>query len=598
VLGRAWGALRARRLTMDSLIALGALSAYFYSLAAAAAGKPLVYFDGACGLIAFRLLGRLIEQTAFRRASVAAEAVRRLLPRRARRIEAESGLVRWVPATDLRRGDAIRVAPGERLPVDGRVLRGSGRVSTAAVDGEPRPRRVVAGDLVPGGSSCGESALELEVEAPAAESLLSRIADHVARASGQRPGGRDLADALARRLLPAVLVLAAATVAGWLAIGLVPGEALRRGLSVLVVCCPCALGMAGPLARVIAGGTLARRGIIVRGEGALDLAATARAVVFDKTGTLTRGELRACAITVEGASEVVALEALAALEKPSDHPVARAVRASTTGDRHEVANAEVLEGRGVRGVLDGVPAVAGKPSWVRDSVGALASGIEQAVASEEAKGRTVVIVAWGEVQAAVSFGDALRPEAAGVTAQLAAAGLPVTVLSGDAEAPTARIACAVGAAEHRGGCRPEEKVSHLARIAQRTGARPIFVGDGINDAPALAASTGVAVATGTDFARETADVLLLRPGLDALPELVSIARRMRSVIRQNLAWAALYNVIAIPAAVLGHLDPILAAAAMVASSVLTTLNSTRLARHPRSAPADAPTGEPLWSCAP
>jgi len=571
---RAWRALRERALVMDSLIALGAVSAWLYSLVATARGEALVYFDGAAGLITFRLLGRLLEQMAFRRAGRASEAVRRLLPKKARLVD--GAVLTWVAAEALLPGDRIRVAPGERVPVDGRVAAGIGRVSTAVVDGEPRPRPVRPGEAVPGGSVCGEAALDLEVTAPASASLLSRVADHVARASGRRGAGPEIADALARLFVPAVLLLSGVTLAAWLGAGLPPGAAFLRALSVLVVSCPCALGLAAPLARVVAAGALARRGVIARGEGALDQVAAARRIAFDKTGTLTLGRLALASVETAGWSREEALSALAALEERSAHPIAVAVReAGAVPAAAEEVRPE--PGCGVKGRVEGRPALAGKPTWVEAAAGPAPEALRAAVVREQAEGRTAILLSGGAGRwAALAFGDELRPESRATLAALRAMGLESVVLSGDGPEAVAEVARAVGAGESHGGCLPEEKARLLEREEAERGRRALFVGDGINDAPGLAAAVGIAVAGGTDFARETADVLLLEPGLASLPLLVRTARRTRAVIRQNLAWAALYNALLIPLAAWGKLTPVWAAAAMVGSGLLVVANALRL----------------------
>jgi P-type Cu2+ transporter len=593
MISRAWRALMNRGLTMDTLIAAGAISAYSYSLIATIQGGLDVYYDGACALITFRLLGRLIEQRAFRRASAAAEGVRRLLPRKARLMT--DGEPLWAPALDLVVGDRIRVAPGERVPVDGVVVAGRGRVSTAVVDGEPRPRLVARGDPVPGGSSVGETALDLEVTAPASESLLHRIADHVSSTTGQREDRPELADLLARFFLPFVIVAAAVTAVAWFAYGLPVDQAFGRGLTVLVVSCPCALGIAAPLARVVAAGTLATRGIIIRGATTLERIATARTIAFDKTGTLTEGRLQLLTTTAtDNGDSDSALRLLAALELRSNHPIAEAARRGVealedSGEPPETAALQGIVGRGVTGRVAKARYLAGRPDWVEEQTGPLPEPLRAAQDRAELQGNTVVVL--GEVDAGplalFAFGDPLRAEAPRTVARLQALGLSVEVLSGDMPAATSGVAKAVGAQHFEGRCLPEDKATHLADRAKQDGAKPLFVGDGINDAPALAEAIGVAVASGTDFARETADVLLLEPDLETLPSLVDQARWMRRVVLQNLSWAAVYNAVAIPAAVVGLLTPVLAAAAMVSSGILVTLNALRLRAPARERSARA-----------
>lgn len=595
---RAWRALRAGALVMDSLIAFAAVTAWIYSLAAALRGSPDVYFDGACGLVTFRLLGRLLEQAAFRSAARAGEAVRRLLPRKARRL-GEGGPT-WVPAEALAPGDRIRVAPGERVPVDGRVVEGSGRVSTAVVDGEPRPRAVRPGSAVPGGSVCGEVALDLEVTAPAAASLLARVADHVARASGRRGPAPELADALARAFIPGVLVLSLVTLLAWLTRGLAPGDAFVRALSVLVVSCPCALGIAAPLSRVIAAGRLARRGVIVRGDGALDRVADARLVAFDKTGTLTQGRPGLDEVATHGTTPGEALAVLAALEERSGHPIASAVREALPAGASvpAVGDPAAVPGCGVQGVVDGAPAFAGRPDWIARVVGSPPRELEAVIAREEEQGRTGIMLAFGAGRWGVfAFGDALREEAARTIAELHGLGVETAIVTGDGRRPADVVARRTGVRKVVAGCLPDDKARFLEGAEAESGRRALFVGDGINDAPGLAAAVGVAVASGTDFARETADVLFLEPGLSPLPELVRSARRMRRVIRQNLAWAGLYNAVLIPLAMSGRLTPVWAAAAMVTSGLLVVANALRLQGGVQAAGSPSPANAPVPAAA-
>ncbi len=602
VLKRAARAALQRAVTMDTLIALGAVAAYLYSVGAAFAGSEHVYFDGASAVITFWLLGRLLEKAAFRRADLASDAVRDLLPRKARRLE--SGETRWVDTGELAAGDLIRVAPGERVPVDGHVFAGEGRISTAVVDGEPRPRTVRTGEPVPGGSTCGELPLDLEVVAGAEESLLSRIADHVALAAASRAPQAQVIDAVARIFVPLVTVLAVVTAAAWMTQGLPPAEAFIRGLTVLVVSCPCALGVAGPLARVLAAGALARRGIAVRGDGALDRAAVADTVAFDKTGTLTRGELRLVAAEYHGCTEHEALRILAGLEQDVHHAVAGAIRRVAEAVEPAILrDVEVVDGQGVRGMLDHRPALAGRPSWIAEAAGPVPPLLDSIVARQRDRGHTVILATWGErAWAALSFADRLRDEAAAVAAHLRGQELQTVILSGDSAEATARVGAEVGIRQALGDLTPEDKAAWIRRRSETDGEGTLFVGDGINDAPALAAGVGVAVAGGTDFARETADILLAAPGLDALPQIVGTARQMRKIIIQNLAWAGVYNAVALPAAVFGLLNPVLAAAMMVGSGLLVTLNALRLRgggvslRARCKPPAEPSSSTVRWSC--
>ena len=578
ILWRGWRAAVERVPTMDTLVATASLSAFGFSVAAAARGLGDVYFDVAAALPTFWVLGKLIEQRAFRQAGYAAAAVRRLLPRKARLLDA--GETRWVSTDTLCVGHRIRVAPGERVPVDGRVAAGRGSVQTAVVDGEPRARPVDTGSPVSGGAVCGPTALDIEVTAPADASLLARIAEHVARASG-RDGAEDLViNALARLALPAVLLLAAVSAAAWLVAGADLATAFSRGLAVLVVSCPCSLAVAAPLARVVAAAALSRRGIVARGEGALGGLARATCIVFDKTGTLTGGALRLEATAVEGASQDTAIAVLAALEERAGHPIAEAARAAAMGAAHPwVRDLTVVPSCGVSGRIGTGRALAGRPDWVESECGAPPPALRDFVQSQQQSGRTVTLLHWGAgAWAAFGFGDPLRAEAAATLRELARQGLQTVILSGDAQAAADRVAAATGAVVARGGLRPQDKAAWLAQQERESGVRPVFVGDGINDAPALAAAIGVAVAAGTDFARETAAILLIENSLEAVLFLIAKARQMKRVIHQNLAWSAVYNLIAIPLALFGELTPVIAAALMVSSSVVVTLNTLRLRR--------------------
>lgn len=588
ILRRGLAAVAAGRATMETSIGLAAVSALGYSGIAAWRGEGSLYFDVGSSLVALWLLGRIVERTAFLRATEAGAAVRRLLPTKAR--VARSGGSEWVDASSIQTGEIVAVAANERVPVDGRVIGGAGMVTTAVVDGEPRPRRVEPGDAVAAGSANGASTLLLEVTAPAHASTLARIAEHVARATGRRGTESEVTDALARAMLGGVLLLALVTLAGWVAQGAGLAAAFERALAVLVVSCPCALAVAAPLARVVAAGSLARRGVVVRQDGALDAIARARVAAFDKTGTLTLGEPSLELADACGGGAGEALEALARLERPTDHPVARAVRRALGNGVRNAAESAAAEpetgwrletGGGVAAELDGWPAAAGSPAWVERQLRPLPPAARSAVARVEAAGASALAVAYGRGQCAVfAVQDTLRSEAAGVMAHMRQLGLETAVLSGDGEAAVASTALALGISTVRGRLTPEGKAEWLEELAATSGERALFVGDGINDAPAMAAAVGVAVASGTDFARESAAVLLLEPDLERVPELVDAARRMQRVIRQNFFWAATYNLVAIPLAAAGRLDPLIAAAAMVVSSIAVTLNSLRAgARH-------------------
>ena len=579
VLRRGLAALRAGMPTMDTLVATASSSALIFSVAAAARGQEDLYFDVSCALIAFWLLGRLLEQSVFRTATAPVEAIRRLLPRKARRLRGETA--EWVDPSLLVPGDWIRVEPGERVPADGRVLGRPATVSTAVVDGEPRPRTVPVGGTVPAGSGNGPAPLDLEVMARADASMLARVADHVAHSAAARGRPREFTDALAVLVLYGVLALAVLTGASCLRQNASWSEAFERALSVLVVSCPCALAVAAPLARVNTATALARAGLVARQDGVLDELADARRIAFDKTGTLTEGAMTLSLAAWEGVEPAEALAALAALECHVDHPIAHAAcRAVDLAALPSVCDVLAADGCGISGLIGAERARAGRPGWVEEQCGrAMPPELRSAVEGVTSRGATPVALALGARGWAVfGFGDTLRPEALAVVAELEALGLRTAVLSGDDPRSTAAVASQAGIGDASGGMLPEQKARWLSAAGKADGARPLFVGDGINDAPALAASAGIAVAGGTDFARETAAVLMLEPNLSRLPGLIVAARRARRVARQNLAWALGYNLLAIPMAVCGQLDPIVAAAAMIGSSLIVNVNSLQLAR--------------------
>ncbi len=577
ILRRAFAAVRSGAVTMDGLIALGSLGAYGFSIEAAWRGNQEVYFEVAAALITLSLLGKLIERAAFRRTEHMIAGIRGLLPRKALRLDSSGA--KWVDACRVKTGDRIRVDPGSRVPLDGYLLDKEAMFSTASVDGEPCPRSLGRGALIHAGSTNGAMAAELEVAAPATGSLLSRIADHVAGA-GASESGSEVTDALARLLLPLMLLLAVVTAAAWSVNGLPFYEAFRRGLAVLVVSCPCALAVAAPLARVVSAAALARRGIVVRGDGAMDAIARARCVAFDKTGTLTTGELVLERVETDGATAEFTLELLATIESRTQHPIAQTIRqvcARTIPARS--VNVSAVPGEGIHGTIDGDVVAAGRPSWITSRYGSVPDNLEQVIRGAKAAAKTVVLLAWkSRICAAFVFSDTIRDDAAGALLYIRSAGLETAVLSGDAPEPTERVAHALGIDEAASGMTPDGKARWLTREKSKSGNTPIFVGDGINDAPALAASVGIAVASSTDFARESAAVLLISPNLNSIPVLITTARRTTRIIRQNLTWAISYNATAIPLAAVGLLSPVIAAAAMVGSSLVVTLNSLRLCR--------------------
>jgi Cu+-exporting ATPase len=608
---------RAGRPTMFSLVALGVLVAWGASLVATVApglvpaalrrtdGSVEVFFESAGMIVVLVLLGQWLESRARRGTTAAIRSLMDLAPPTADRLDA-AGAAAEVPLAAVRVGDLLRVRPGGRIPVDGTVREGATTCDESLLTGEPLPVPRGPGDRVLGGAINGAAAIVIRADAAAADSLVARIARLVRDAHGRRAPIERLADRIAAVFVPVVLAVALATFLGWACFG--PQPRLVLGLvsavSVLVIACPCALGLATPLAMTVAIGQGARQGILVRSAAAVERLAAAGTVAVDKTGTVTAGTPRIVAAGGAAdprgtpAAEAFAagplrdlLKIVAAVESASGHGLG----AAFTRAAREAAIAlppprevEAEVGRGVGGSADGHAVLVGNADFLQGRDVAVPP---PAGPASPTPGTTTVFAAVdGRLAGWFAIADPPRPEAAAAIARLRADGLTVEMLSGDAAATVRHVAAAVGIERAEGGLAPEAKARRVAalREAARDQAAVVFVGDGINDAPALAAAdVGVAMGSGADVALETADVTLLSGGLAAVPEAVALARRTMRVVRQNLALAFLYNVLAIPVAagalypLVGHVtSPMLAAAAMSLSSLSVIANSLRLRRRP------------------
>ena len=574
------GALRElaeRRMSLDLLIALGSLSAFSVSAANALRGTGEVYFDTATMLPVLVTVGKLIEASAKRRATDLLHALEALLPRTALLVTPAGS--EEVALDSLRPGNLVRVRPGERIAVDGRILEGTSCIEEAAFSGEFLPRLCAPGDDVVAGTVNGTGSLLVLAVRTGERLLLHGIAEMVQQAWRNPSRSQRIAHRAASLFLSLVLSLAGGTLLCWSLYG-DTGQALLSALSVLVVACPCTMGIATPLATSLAIARAARAGIVVRGGSAMEGIAGTDTLFFDKTGTVTSGFLALQKIELldPHLTEEELLGRLAALESASEHPLGRAVMEKANQAGVQLGRAErveVLPGSGISGVV----------TWkgVATEVRAGSSGfLEGEGATESPDGHgSAVHVAWdGRLRGRLSFGDTIRPEAPRCIASLRKQGLECVLLSGDRLAAAEAVAGEIGMGRVEAPRTPAQKLESVTR-AMASGRRVAMVGDGVNDAPALAAAqTGVALGGGMELARQAGNVVILSGRLSQLPWLISLSRRTASIIRGNFAWSIAYNALALAAAAAGLLHPLLAALAMAASSLTVLGNSLRIARFP------------------
>ncbi|HET6439518.1 MAG TPA: heavy metal translocating P-type ATPase [Anaeromyxobacter sp.] len=577
--------LRAGALGMDALVAAGSGAALVYSIHGMLRGGE-VYFDTAAMIPTLVLLGRLVEAVARGRASEAVARLAALQPRQARRVcrGPEGSLVRAVVAVSaLAPGDRIEVAPGERVAADGEVVAGRSEVDESLVTGEPTPVEKGPGSRVIGGTVNRFGALLVEVRRVGETTLLAGIVRAVEEAQASKPRLQAAADRAVAIFVPALLLLAAGTTAAWLSRGAPVERAIMAGIAVVVIACPCALGLATPIAILVSAALASSKGILLRGGEALWRAGRVTEVLLDKTGTLTRGcpELGEMLPLAGGLDRDRLLALAAAAERPSEHHLGAALREAARvlpGPLEEPEAFRAVPGRGVVATIAGAEVLVGNRALFAEHGVELPEEGEAFAAEREGRGETVVWVARaGRCAGLLALADPIRPEAPAALRSLRRLGLEPRVWSGDAPRTTASLARALGL-EHRAGASPVEKREEVARL-QRLGRRVLFAGDGLNDAPALTqADVGVAVGRGADVTLESADAVLVRGDLSLLPDLVRLSRRTAVVIRQNVFWAFFYNVAAVPLAMAGVLHPIVAAAAMAASSLFVVGNSLRLRR--------------------
>lgn len=598
--GRALGALRHRTADMNTLVSLGVGAAWLYSTVALVApglfphaqhgALPHLYFEASVAILGFVLLGKVLEARARRQLSDAVRGLVALQPAVAHRLDGEGESD--VPIAELRVGDRLLVRPGERVPTDGEVSEGVSSIDESMLTGESLPVDRAPGDQVSGGTLNQTGALVVRVRAIGRDTALARIVEAVEQAQGSKAPVARLADRVSAVFVPAVLLVASLALVAWLAVnptsdGL--AAALERFVAVLVIACPCALGLATPAAVAVGTGRGAELGVLFKGGAALEATSQIDTVLVDKTGTLTTGHPALTTVsTLDGIEENTLLGWVAAAELRSEHPVGRALvegaraRGIALGAPQAFLSAT---GAGVEAQIDGVRVQVGTARWLGES-GIDVAALEGEASALAARGQTPVLVArQGRLVGLVAVADRPAPGAREAVARLQAMGLEVTMVSGDREGTARAIAAELGISRVIAEVRPEQK-AEAVRAEQARGRRVAMVGDGVNDAPALvAADVGVAMGTGSDIAAASADITLLRGSIGALPAALGLGRRTLRVIRQNLFWAFVYNVVGIPVAAgllypwLGlQLSPVLASAAMSLSSVSVLLNSLRLRR--------------------
>ncbi len=580
-----WGALRAGAGNMDLLVALGTSTAFGLStwhLLAGGGGMPHLYFESSAVVITLVLLGKWLEARAKRQATEAIRALQALRPERAR-VRRAGGEVE-VPAASVRPGEVVVVRPGERMPVDGVVVEGASHADESLITGESLPVAKHPGDPVTGGSVNAEGVLAVRTTAVGAESTLARIARLVESAQARKAPIQRLVDRVAEVFVPVVVVLAVLTLLGW---GLSTGrweEGLLDAVAVLVIACPCALGLATPAAIMAGTGVAARHGILIKDAEALENAHAVDTVAFDKTGTLTRGRPELVAAEAAGIAEAELLALAAGLQQGSEHPLARATleAAVQRGVAAPLGQAvHAIPGRGVAGTVGGRALMLGSERVVHEA-GLDESGLSARAAQLRAEGRTVSwLVEAGtppRVLGLLAFGDALRDTAREAIALLAAQGVTCVMVTGDNRGSAEAVASQLGINEVRAEVLPGDKAA-VVEALRAQGRLVAMVGDGINDAPALAAAhVGMALGSGTDAAMQAAGITLMRPDPRLVADAIAISRRTRAKIRQNLFWAFVYNVVGIPLAAFGLLSPVIAGAAMAASSVSVVGNALLLRR--------------------
>jgi len=577
----AWNALRrGGGATMDTLVALGASAAYGSSLAALIwTRQPQVYFETAGTIVTLILLGRWLEAGAKRRASGTIESLIGLAPKMARLV-LDSGEERDVPIELLGPGQVVRVRPGEKVAVDGVVVSGASSVDESLLTGESLPVEKTAGDKVIGGTMNGSGTLLFRASAVGVDTVLARMIRLVEEAQGSKAPVQRLADRIAAVFVPVVLVISLVTFLVWLlALHAGVSGALTPAVAVLVIACPCALGLATPTAIIVGVGRGASLGILIKNGEALERAHKISRVILDKTGTVTTGRPALTDVVLHnGLDRPGLLRLAAAVERGSEHPLAGAIVAGAGSDIAEAEAFRALPGLGIKASVGGVEVLVGTPALLGQSGIVVPETAAGEMARLETEGKTAVLVAVGGGEAGIlAVADTVRPGARAAVARLHEMGLSVALLSGDSLRVAQAVAGQVGITDVAAGVQPDGKAAAVKEWQQQGRIQVAMIGDGVNDAPALAqADLGIAIGQASDVALEAADITLLRPDLGGIADALLLSRRTMKTIRQNLFWAFIFNAIGIPLAAFGLLNPMLAALAMAFSSVTVVTNSLRL----------------------
>jgi len=595
----AWMNLQHGAATMDTLISMGTSAAFLWSLYAlffGTAGMPgmthpfefslapsggtaNIYLEVGAGVTMFILAGRYFEKRSKKQAGA---ALRALLELGAKEVSVlRDGVEGKIPVEELRVGDEFIVRPGEKIATDGVVVSGTSAIDASMLTGEAVPVEVAAGDAVAGATTNVGGRLVVRATRIGSDTQLAQMARLVEDAQTGKAEVQRLADRISGVFVPIVIVIAVAALGGWLGAGFPVATAFTAAVAVLVIACPCALGLATPTALLVGTGRGAQLGILIKGPEVLESTRKVDTVVLDKTGTVTTGRMTLVDVMVEPGTDRAELLRLAgALEDASEHPIAQAIATGATQEVGALPSPErftSIVGKGVQGVVDGRAVLVGRASLLAECSLQLSREVASSKARAEGEGKTVVAVGWdGRARGILIVADTVKPTSAEAIAQFKAIGLTPVLLTGDNEAVARRIAAEVGIDEVIAEVLPKDKVDVVIRL-QREGKVVAMVGDGVNDAPALAqADLGLAMGTGADVAIEASDITLVRGDLRSAVDAIRLSRTTLGTIKTNLFWAFAYNVAAIPVAALGMLNPMLAGAAMALSSVFVVGNSLRL----------------------